>query len=195
MAPSNLIVWISVTLRRLTVSQLAMKFPAFHKTGNFVNVFTRFRHLSLYWASWIQNKFSHPLPIKPTLVLSTHLRRGLSAGTLPCRFSHQNPVSTSLLTHACHMPYPSRPRHYNPDVAKLLTLRFSPVSWYLLSLRPTYLPRTLPYSIHTRCSCLDVGYQVRHPHQTRGKIGCCDQSLCVTLYTVLEGGETQQPQM
>ena len=196
MAPSNLIVWSSVTLGRLTVPQLVMKFPAFHKTGNFVTVFTRFRHLSLSWASLIQNKFSHPLPITPTLVSSSHLRLGLSAGTLPCRFSHQNPVSTSLLTHACHVPCPSRPpRLDNPDEVKLLTLRFSPVSWYLLSVRPTYLPSTLFYGTHTRCFCLDVRGQVRNPHQTRDKFGCCDQPLCVPLYTVLTGGKAQQPQM
>jgi len=99
------------------------------------------------------------------------------------------PISTSLLTHACYMPLPSRPPRFdNPHVVNLLTLQFSPVSWYLLPLRPTYLPlrptylpSTLLYSTHTRCSCLDVGDQVRHPHETRDRIGCCDQPLCSSL--------------
>jgi hypothetical protein len=39
--------WSRGVLEKLTVSQLAKKFPAFYGTGRFIIAFTRARHLSL----------------------------------------------------------------------------------------------------------------------------------------------------
>ena len=44
-----------VLLEKLTVLQLAKKFPAFHGTRRFVTALTSVRHLSLSWVSPIQS--------------------------------------------------------------------------------------------------------------------------------------------
>jgi hypothetical protein len=53
-----------VLLKKLTVTQLVKKFPAFYGTRRFITMFTTARHWSLSWATRIQSTFSHPIPLR-----------------------------------------------------------------------------------------------------------------------------------
>jgi hypothetical protein len=75
-------------------------------TRRFITVFTKARHWTLSWASWIQFAPSIPFSLRFILVLSSHLRLGFPFGP-----PNQNPVNTSPLPHAYHM---SRPPHSPP---------------------------------------------------------------------------------
>jgi len=79
--------WSRVLLEKLTGLQLVKKFPAFHVTRTFITALTSVRHLSLSWASPIQYINPHPTSWRPILILSTHLRLGLSSGLLPSGFT------------------------------------------------------------------------------------------------------------
>jgi len=81
-----------VLLEKLTGLQLVKKFPAFHGTRRFITALTSFRHLSLSWASSIQNIYPHPTSWRSILILSTHLRLGLPSGFFPSGFPHQDPI-------------------------------------------------------------------------------------------------------
>ena len=78
--------WCRVLLEKLTGLQLVKKFPAFHGTQMFITALTRFRHLSLSWASPIQSIYPQPTSWRSILILSTHLRLGLPSGLLPSGF-------------------------------------------------------------------------------------------------------------
>ena len=75
--------WLRVLLKKLTVSQLVKKFPAFHGTRRFITALTSVRHLSLSLASPIQSTYTHPTYWRSILILSTHLRLGLPSGLFP----------------------------------------------------------------------------------------------------------------
>jgi hypothetical protein len=51
-----------------------------------ITVFTRARHFSLTWARWIQSTPSHPISLRSSLMLSSHLRLGLPSGLFPTGF-------------------------------------------------------------------------------------------------------------
>ena len=86
----------------------SQKFPAFHGTRIFITALTSVRHLSLSWASPIQSIYLHPTSWKFILILSTHLRLGLSSGLFP----HQGPIHPPLLTHVLHVICHSLFRYY-----------------------------------------------------------------------------------
>ena len=75
--------WCIVLLEKVTGLQLVKKFPAFHGTRRFITALKSVRHLSLSWASSIQNIYPHPTFWRSMLILSTHLRLGLPSGLLP----------------------------------------------------------------------------------------------------------------
>ena len=75
-----------VLLEKLTGLQLVKKFPTFHGTRRFITALTSLRHPSLSWASPIQSTYPHPTSWRSILILSTHLRLGLSSGLLPTGF-------------------------------------------------------------------------------------------------------------
>ena len=52
----------------------------------FITALTSVRHLSLSWASPIQSIYPHPTSWRSILILSTHLRLGLSSGLFPSGF-------------------------------------------------------------------------------------------------------------
>ena len=78
--------WCRVHLEKLTGLQLVKKFPAFHGTRKFITALTNVRHLSLSWASPIQSTYPHPTSWRSILILSTHLRLGVSSGLFPSGF-------------------------------------------------------------------------------------------------------------
>ena len=75
-----------VPLENLTGFQLVKKFPAFYATRKFITAFTSARHLSLSWASLIQSIPPHRTSYGSILILSSHLRLGLSSGLFPSGF-------------------------------------------------------------------------------------------------------------
>ena len=77
--------WCRV-LEKQTGLQLVKKFPALHGTRRFITALTSVRHLSLSWASPIQPIYPHPTSWRSILILSTHLRLGLTSGLLPSGF-------------------------------------------------------------------------------------------------------------
>ena len=106
--------WCRVLLEKLTGLQLVKKFPAFHGTWRFITALTSIHHLSLSWANPIQSIYPHPTPWRSILILSTHLRLGLSSGRLPSGFPTKT-LYTPLLIHTRHMPSPSHSsRFYHP---------------------------------------------------------------------------------
>ena len=78
--------WCRVLLEKLTGLQLVKKFPAFYGTRRFITALTSARQLSLSWASPIQSTNPHPTSWRSILILSTHLRLGLSSGLFPSGF-------------------------------------------------------------------------------------------------------------
>jgi len=88
--------WCRVLLEKLTGLQVVKKFPAFHGTRRFITALTMVRHLSLSWASSIQPVYPHRISWRSIVILSTHLRLGLSSGLLPSGF----PTKT-LYIHRC----------------------------------------------------------------------------------------------
>ena len=78
--------WCRVLLEKPTGLQLVKKFPAFHGTRRFITALTSVRHLSLSWVSPVQSIYPHPISWRSILILSIHLRLGLSSGLLPSGF-------------------------------------------------------------------------------------------------------------
>ena len=68
--------------------------PAFHGTRKFITALTSVRHLSLSWASPIQSIYPHPTS-RRSILISTHLRLGLSSSYFPL----VSPALTYLLTY------------------------------------------------------------------------------------------------
>jgi len=95
--------WSRVLLEKIIITQLVKKFSTFYGTHMFVTMFTRARHWSLSWAGYIQSTTSHPLYLISILILSPHLCVGLSSGLF--KFSNQNIVCISHVSHACYMPH------------------------------------------------------------------------------------------
>ena len=71
--------------KKLTGFQLVKKFPAFHGTRRFITAFASARHLSLSWARSIQSTPPQPTYLISTLILSSHLHRGLYPTGLPTK--------------------------------------------------------------------------------------------------------------
>ena len=79
--------WWRVLLEELTGLQLVKKFPAIHRTRNFITALTSVRHLSLPWASPIQSIYPHLTSWSSILILSNHLRLGFPNGLLHSGFT------------------------------------------------------------------------------------------------------------
>ena len=94
-------------LEKLTGSQLVKKFPAFYGTRNLITAFTSAHHLSLFWASSIQSIPPHPTSWRSILILSSHLRLGLTSGLFSIKFPQQNHVYTSFSPLTCYVRSPS----------------------------------------------------------------------------------------
>ena len=94
--------WCRVLLEKLTGLQLVKKLPAFHGTRRFITALTSVRHLSLSWANTIQSLYPHPTSWRAILILSTHLRLGLSSGLFPFGFPSKTLYTPSPHQYAPH---------------------------------------------------------------------------------------------
>jgi hypothetical protein len=92
-----------VLLEQLTGLQLVKKFPAFHGTRRFITALTSVRHLSLAWASPVHSIYPHPTSCRSILILSTHLRLGLSSGFFPSGFPTKTLYTPSPHPYAPHV--------------------------------------------------------------------------------------------
>jgi len=94
--------WRRVLPEKLVVLQLVKKFPEFYGSRKFITVFTRFYHLSLFWASLFESMLPTDFPkirfnsILPSIPVSCKWFLSLS-------FSHQKRLYTSPLFHTCYM--------------------------------------------------------------------------------------------
>ena len=79
--------WSWVLPEKLTGPQLVQKFPAFYGTRKFTTVFTRARHLSLFWARSIHSMPPHFPSRRFILVFFSHLRLRLPSDILFLRIS------------------------------------------------------------------------------------------------------------
>jgi len=96
--------------------QLVQKFPTLYGTRRFITAFTRTRHLPLSWASSIQCIPPHPTSWRSILILSSHLRLGLSSGLFPSCFLTKTLYTPLLSPHTRYMYRPSHSsRFYHPN--------------------------------------------------------------------------------
>ena len=109
------------------------------------------------------HKFPPPVPIlsrlDPVHTSTSHFVKihlnitlpstpGIPKWFLSLRFPHQNPAYASPLSHTRYMPHPSHyTRFYHPNcigggvqILKLLSMYSSPLTCYLVPLRPKYFP-------------------------------------------------------
>ena len=93
-----------VLLEKLIGSQPVKKFPAFYGTRRFITAFTRPRHLSLSWASWIQSTPPRPTAWGSILILSSHLRLGLQVFSFPQVSPPKPCIRLSSPTYLLHAP-------------------------------------------------------------------------------------------
>ena len=133
--------WCRVLLEKLTCLQLVKKFPAFHGTRRLITALTSVRHLSLSWASPIQSIYPHPTSWR-SILLSTHLRLGLTSGSFP-PVSPPRPYTLPLLTHTCHgfITRTILGEEYKSFSSSLCNLLHSPVTSSLLG--PNILLNTM----------------------------------------------------
>ena len=78
--------WSRVLLEKRASLQLVKKFPPFYGARTFLTSLTSARHLSLSWASPIQSSYPNPTSWRSILILSSHLRLGLTSGLFPSGF-------------------------------------------------------------------------------------------------------------
>ena len=127
--------WCRVLHEKLTGLQLVKKFPAFRGTRKFITALTSVRHLSLSWASPIQSIYPHPTSWRSILILSTHLRLGLSSDSFPL-VSPPRPYT------------PPSPHQYAPHAQPISFLSIlSPAQYWVRStnhLAPRYSISSIP---------------------------------------------------
>jgi hypothetical protein len=92
----------------------------------------------------VRTPTSHFLKIRLNIILPS--TPGSTKRSPSVRFSHQNPVHASSLPHTRYVPRPSHDSRFNHpknsgwgvQIIKLRIMKFSPLSCYLIPLRPKY---------------------------------------------------------
>ena len=126
----------------------SQEIPHILRYPKFITAFTTARHLSLFWANFIQSIPPLPTSWRFILILSTHLCLGLPSGLFPSGFPTKT-LCTSLLPHTCYMPCPSHSSRFDhcnnkwwgAQIIKLLIMYFFSLPLYLISHRPKYFPQ------------------------------------------------------
>ena len=169
--------WCRVLLEKLTGLQLVKKFPAFQGTRRFITALTSVRHLSLSWARPIRSICPHPTSWRSVLILSTHLRLGLSSGLLPSGFPTKtlytplsSPIRATCPAHLILLDFITRTilgAEYKSFSSSLCNLLHSTVTSSLLgpNILNTMFSNTLSF-----LSSRNVSDQASHPYKTTGKI-------------------------
>jgi hypothetical protein len=62
-----------IHLKELTDFKLFKKCSTIYGTRKCITMFTKTRHLIIYWARWIQSVPYHPAPLRPISVSSCHI--------------------------------------------------------------------------------------------------------------------------
>jgi hypothetical protein len=124
------------------VLQIVNKFLAFYGTRKSITIFTTARLFSLFSPRSFQSTSSHPSPLRSTLILSFHLRQGLSNG-LSFRFHNQTPTCIYLLSLRAACP------------AYLVLLDF--VTWMICTERYKLRSSSLCNLLHSRVTSSLLG--------------------------------------
>jgi hypothetical protein len=69
-----------------SLSESQEEFPAFYRAWWFIIAFPRAWNLPLSWSRSIQFTFSYPVSLRSILIISSHLRQGLSSFIFPSVF-------------------------------------------------------------------------------------------------------------
>ena len=141
--------WIRVLLEKLIGFQVVKKFPAFYETRRFVTAFTSARHLPLSGASLIQSIPPYPTSWRSILILSSHLCPGLPSGLFPSGFPTRtlytpliSPIHVTCPSHLILLDLITQTISGEEYRSLSFSLRsFSPLPYYLISLRPKYSPQ------------------------------------------------------
>ena len=169
--------WCRVLLEQLTGLQVVKKFPAFHGTRSFITAITSVRHLSLSWASPIQSIYPHPTSWRSIIILSTHLRLGLSSGLFPSGSPPRpytplsSPIRATCPAHLILIDFITRTilgEQYKSFSSSLCNPLHSPLTSTLLG--PNILLNTMFSNTLSFLSSHNVNDQVSHPYKTTDKI-------------------------
>ena len=183
--------WSKALLNTLTVPQIVSRFPAFYRTQMFTTVFTTASHFSLSWGRWILFTSSAIYNLHFNIILPSMITS--HKWSLSNRFPHQNIVRTYTLSHMCYMTRPSHLLWFDsPNIIwwgiqslKFFIMYSSPLSCYLVPLRPKYIPEHPilghPYSMYF----LDFRDQFSLPYKTTDKISSANFNIHISWQKTL----------
>jgi hypothetical protein len=161
---------IVVLLEKLIIAKLVRKSSAFYETWSFITVSTRAHHWALFWATWIQSTYSHPVPLRSILILSCACTR-----RCPHFFSVQV-FGLQCCVHFSFAPiHATCPVHITLfDVITVIFLKsknyYAPR--YVCLSSPVLGPDILVSSLFSAFSVfvLSLGREVSHPYKARVKM-------------------------
>ena len=97
--------WSRILPEKLKGFQLVKRYPVFYGTRKFITGFTSASQQFLSWASSIESKHPHPTSLRSSLILSYHLRLGLSSGLFPSGFPTIALITRLLSPYMLHAPH------------------------------------------------------------------------------------------